>query len=72
MNFTLYVIQEQIKGIVQEPVVFQKHIAANHYYLHCVKDQYNADVKSFNEALEYHGENKGKDYGIEFWTLEAK
>ena len=79
MNLTLYVVQEQTAGIVQEPVIFQKHAQADRYYLESVRARYSSELRkkkkeinSFQEAELYFIAQDDEKYVIRYWTLEAK
>lgn len=85
-NLTLYVVQEARDGEPGEPILFQKHAAADRHYLKLITDEFSAEIKkegtkknpvslnSFAEAERWYKDHRKKYayYRIRYWIIEAQ
>ena len=71
MKIKLFVIQEEIGGIPEVPIIFTDEEQADAYYTQLVNENNNENCKTFKEASEYMEEYSGDNLSwfIRYWQL---
>ena len=80
MNLTLYVIQEELSGVVYEPIIYTKHHLADRKYMMLVREYYASELKRTKKTIDsykqdkYYVARKGDQakWVIRYWILESQ
>ena len=69
----VYVIQENIGGVSEDPLVFTESRRANNHYIKLVNEVHGTDFKTMGETVDYMKKNNGEDdHEILYWTLNVE
>ena len=69
----LFIIQEEINGIVETPLVFTDEKQADNYYLRLVKENAETDeIKTLEDARAWLDENWENGWDIHYWAVEPE
>lgn len=67
----LFIVQEEFKGLVEEPRIFANEEVANAVYIACINENCDTEITTIEEAIRFMENYQECGYAIKYWEKES-